>query len=294
MWVKDVSVPDGTTFLSGMNFTKTWRIKNIGTCRWTRDYAMVFASGELMGADKENWLDDPIEPGETVDITISFTAPSAEGKHTGYWRLRNQNGGFFGAGSDADEAFWVQITVDNPSGVAYNFIRRICDAEWRTKEGAIPCAPDEGYRWDVRETDAGVYLIEEAGSVEVVDSPKTETGRAEDEQAIVVHPSDGTGGFIAGKYPLRRIDDGDWFRAVVGCMGDKPQCNVTFKLEYQLEGGKVQSLGEWKQTSDGKVQKIDVDLSFLAGKRVRFIFTVLSNGSAEDDWAFWLHPRIAR
>src|SRR5512142_2240252 len=33
-FVKDVSIADGTVIGQGQNFTKTWRIQNVGTCRW--------------------------------------------------------------------------------------------------------------------------------------------------------------------------------------------------------------------------------------------------------------------
>ena len=293
MLVKDISVPDGTLFIAGNQFTKTWRLQNIGTCKWTREYAMVYQSGELMGADKVNLLEDTIEPGETVDMSITFTAPSAEGIHTSYWKMRNQNGGIFGTGTDASEAFWVKIKVANPSGVAYNFSNHVCDADWRTKDGQIPCTPAVGTRWEIPKTE-NVLNVLEAGSVEVVDSPKLETGRKDDEVAIVVHPNGGDGGYVSGKFPQRKILAGDWFRTTIGCMYDNPKCNVTFKLEYQVDGGKVQSLGTWKQKYDESIQNIDIDLSFLAGKRVVFILTVQNNGSSEGDWVFWLFPRIAR
>ena len=34
-FLKDVTVPDGTEFTQGETFTKTWRLKNRGTCTWT-------------------------------------------------------------------------------------------------------------------------------------------------------------------------------------------------------------------------------------------------------------------
>ena len=49
-FISDVSIPDGTTLQPGATFTKTWRLKNVGTCAWTTSYQLVFFSGEQMGA----------------------------------------------------------------------------------------------------------------------------------------------------------------------------------------------------------------------------------------------------
>ncbi len=301
MFVDDVSVPDGTAFIGGTDFTKTWRIQNIGTCKWTHDYAFVYQSGDQMGATKVNYLEDTVLPGATVDISVDFTAPSADGNYTGYWKLRDQNKNLFGMGDHANDAFWVKIKVATPAGVAYNFTNHVCDAEWRTKDGLVTCTPTPSSWWNVNPTFApapssgsGEDIVVDAGSVQRVDNPKIETGHTEDQAAIVVFPSDGTGGYISGKFPERKVLAGDWFRTVIGCMNDTPKCNVTFKLQYQVAGGSVQTLGTWKQTNDGEVQNVDIDLSFLAGKRVVFILTVQNNGSNTDDYAFWLYPRIAR
>src|SRR3990170_378646 len=47
-FIADVTVPDGTSFNGSTPFTKTWRLKNIGSCTWTTAYALVFSSGEQM------------------------------------------------------------------------------------------------------------------------------------------------------------------------------------------------------------------------------------------------------
>ena len=49
-FIADVTVPDGTTYTPGATFQKTWRLKNIGYCTWTTSYALVFDSGQQMGA----------------------------------------------------------------------------------------------------------------------------------------------------------------------------------------------------------------------------------------------------
>lgn len=108
-FVKDVSVPDGTSFAAGEVFTKTWRLQNRGTCTWTPDYSLVYASGDPMGSSMVVALPGYVAPGETVDVSVMLTATNSTGKHTGYWMLRNQYGTLFGGGNEAEEAFFVEI-----------------------------------------------------------------------------------------------------------------------------------------------------------------------------------------
>ena len=118
-FVKDVSIPDGTTLVPGETFTKTWRLKNRGTCTWTPDYMLVYASGSQMGGTTAVRLPGNVAPGQTVDISITLTAPSASGHYTGYWILRNPSGALFGSGDKANIPFYVDVIVkdkDLPHG----------------------------------------------------------------------------------------------------------------------------------------------------------------------------------
>lgn len=107
-FVKDVTIPDGSTFAPGESFTKIWRLKNRGTCAWTPDYKLVFTSGSQMSGPSVISLPGYVAPGQTVDVSVTLTAPSA-GHYTGYWMLRNPAGSLFGAGPKADTAFYVDI-----------------------------------------------------------------------------------------------------------------------------------------------------------------------------------------
>lgn len=113
-FVTDVSVPDGTVFSPGENFTKIWRLKNRGTCTWTPDYALVFTGGAGMSGPTVVRLPGYVAPGQTVDLPVYLTAPSAPGHYTGYWTLRNPSGTLFGYGDRADQAFYVDIKVRDP------------------------------------------------------------------------------------------------------------------------------------------------------------------------------------
>jgi len=113
IFVRDVTIPDGTGFAPGETFTKTWRLKNRGTCTWTADYMLVFTSGDSMGNTTAVRLPSNVAPGQSVDVSVTLTAPNRRGDYVGYWMLRNPSGMMFGYGEKANQAFYVDINVDD-------------------------------------------------------------------------------------------------------------------------------------------------------------------------------------
>jgi hypothetical protein len=111
LFVKDVTIPDGSPMGPGEVFTKTWRLQNRGTCTWTSDYMLVFASGDPMGGTTAVRLPGRVAPGQTVDVSVTLTAPNSNGRQVGYWMLRNPSGQVFGYGENANKAFYVDIRV---------------------------------------------------------------------------------------------------------------------------------------------------------------------------------------
>jgi hypothetical protein len=91
-FVTDVTVADGTVFSAGDTFTKTWRIRNTGTCSWTPSYTFRFSNGEAMSGPSSIALSGNVNPGQTVDISVNLKAPSSPDNYTGYWKLRNASG----------------------------------------------------------------------------------------------------------------------------------------------------------------------------------------------------------
>ncbi|GAP14016.1 hypothetical protein LARV_01776 [Longilinea arvoryzae] len=277
-FVKDVTVSDGSVFKPGQTFTKTWRIKNIGSCNWSADYSIVFVSGNAMSGPSSVNINATVRPGEMIDLSVNLTAPSNTGDYTGNWALRTSSGTIFGIGQSHEESFWVKITVKVADTIVYNLADKGCDASWKSTVGGLTCPGSEDLT---------------NGFVSKVNGPNTETGQ-ENEAALVVAPSAGDGGYIEGRFPNFKIQNGDHFKTVIGCMASSPKCDVMFQVNISVEGGAVQSLGSWTQTSDKSLQKIDLDLSAYKDKNVSIILKVLNNGKAEDDRAFWLLPRILR
>jgi hypothetical protein len=107
----DITVPDDTEFLPGQSFTKIWRLQNIGSCTWTRDYAAQFFYGDRMGAPDLFFLGHEVAPGQEVEIAVDLVAPSDPGTYQSNWKLSNADGFLFGIGPKGDAPFWVRIEV---------------------------------------------------------------------------------------------------------------------------------------------------------------------------------------
>lgn len=110
-FVTDVTIPDGTEFGGGENFSKTWRLRNEGTCVWTTGYHLVFMAGDALGAETEIPLPTEVQPGDTIDLTVNMSAPESPGSYKGEWQLRDDEGEEFGIGEEGETSFWVQIVV---------------------------------------------------------------------------------------------------------------------------------------------------------------------------------------
>lgn len=110
-FIDDVTIPDGTILEPNESYTKTWRLKNVGTCSWTSSYAVVFSSGDSMNGPATQALSGNVNSGETVDISVDLTAPATDGDYKGYWKLRNASGVHF-------SQFYVDITVEAPTPTA--------------------------------------------------------------------------------------------------------------------------------------------------------------------------------
>jgi hypothetical protein len=107
----DITIPDDTKLAPGTSFSKTWRIKNMGACTWTRQYAVTFFSGNSLSAQYTNYLLQPVEPGEIVDLTVDMSAPERIGLYQSNWMLSDPDGAMFGIGPHGDAPFWVRIEV---------------------------------------------------------------------------------------------------------------------------------------------------------------------------------------
>ena len=125
------TIPDGTTFSSGENFTKTWRWTNIGTCTWNTNYKLVFSSGDSMSGPASKNLTASIAPNASVDLILNLKAPTTAGSSTGYWKLQGDDGQNF-------TQMTVQINVSNPTAFAVTSVNMAVDHSLIEADCATP------------------------------------------------------------------------------------------------------------------------------------------------------------
>jgi len=105
-FVTDITVPDGTTVKAGQSFTKTWRLRNAGTCAWSAGYRLAFVGGEALGGTSV-LLGKAVPPNGQTDISVTLKAPTANGTFKGDWRMHNASNVAFGS------TVYVVITVSD-------------------------------------------------------------------------------------------------------------------------------------------------------------------------------------
>ena len=92
----DVSVPYGANYKPGDKFTKTWRIRNTGSCDWNRGFLLTHIGGDGFGAVTKT-IDQKIPAGGTMEISIAMSAPNLPGTVSSYWQLATDTGKPFGS-----------------------------------------------------------------------------------------------------------------------------------------------------------------------------------------------------
>ncbi len=280
-FVADVTVPDGTNFSAGATFKKTWRLKNIGTCAWnSNDVSLIFDSGERMGAPASLALPTTVNPGQTVDITVDMTAPSAAGHYFGYWKFKSNSGGVFGIGATAQKSFWVEIQVtSSTTGTAYDFTAEAPKAAWSSGAGSFTFPGTDG--------NANGFALSQS-------APKLETGVTSSQPGLLFAPNNVTNGYVKAVYPNFRVQSGDRFQATIGCENGATNCYVAYTLYYKANGGPETTLWTFREKYEGMTYNVSLDLSKLANQDVSFILVVSAYGSPTGDRALWVNPIISR
>lgn len=105
LYIKDVTIPDGTQMKPGEVFTKTWLVQNIGGCAWRAGFTFQHVGGDSMRGSQVT-LTEAIQTGSKREISVQLVVPSGQnGIIQSSWRMADENGIFFG------DTLSVNITV---------------------------------------------------------------------------------------------------------------------------------------------------------------------------------------
>jgi len=109
IYVSDVTIPDGTIVKPGSTVVKIWSVKNIGETTWKTSYQLAYMDGLKDAKEALNiHLANDVKPALSIQVTVTFTAPTEPGTYYSYWRLTNGERIGFG------EVLSMKIVVANP------------------------------------------------------------------------------------------------------------------------------------------------------------------------------------
>lgn len=172
---------------------------------------------------------------------------------------------------------WQSAATPVPGLTHYRFADVLCTATWETSKSIkVPCSEEPA-------------LAEL--SVSRMENPLINDLEQGGEGLLVRIPSQAKK--VSGEYPIVEIQDGDHFRVTVGCLDESIECDAIFELSYLEEDWYWTSLGRWQVSAENPMQEIEMDLSSLAGKKVRISLDASrSSFEGEDMSLIWLDPRI--
>ncbi len=331
-FIDDVNVPDGTVFAPSTAFTKTWRIKNTGSCTWTTNYSLIFVIGDKLGGPDSVSLNSTVGPNTSIDISFDLVAPAAAGAYRGYWQLKNDKGEKLGIGPSGVKPWWVDIVVSTSPGatstpgvtvgtatrtpvvtpgatnatptktlvftktptptpgIVYNFdfdTNLNLSTWWNSASDPLYSRQPDDQTWD----DKG-FVVQTFGTIFLPD------GEDVTDPLLTVPQNYG---YIRGIYNPIRIQAKEFFLATIGCDPEAPLCDAKYRIGYQYYSSGMLITGDLYPethifTASSNVydryRKISLDLSFLSGKDVQFIFYIDANGSSVDDRVLWGNPRL--
>ncbi len=241
LFVSDVTIPDNTVETAGTTFTKTWRLRNIGTCTWNSSYQLVFYHGDAMGVPTgyaQTLTSGYVSPGQDVDATVNLTAPMNTGTYKGYWGFREPGGSIF-------TSFVVVIQVPAAASHTLTVSSVASEGGYVQSDGVVTAYPNIGdlstnvgvqafISFDISAipTNATITQVQmDLTTYDILGNPFGHLG------CIKVYPQNyviplGPGAYIPGPAPTN--EDHDW------CSTsdlNSPQTDNDFKTDLQAKIG---------------------------------------------------------
>ncbi len=184
-FMEDITIPDGTKLSPGESFTKTWQLRNTGTCTWTTGYKVVSIGKFRMGGEQSAYLPHEVKPGDTVDISLRLSAPLYIGDYESEYRLQDEQGNLFGiigTLSKKELSFWLKIDVVDKSECALVSMSPASVSRGSEFDAVFTIKNNSGETWnaktiDVKMTDGKDFLkrdnrISQIPAASYIDLPK--------------------------------------------------------------------------------------------------------------------------
>lgn len=179
----------------------------------------------------------------------------------------------------------ITPTPTTPAVVVYDFVDEANYADWengRPRYESVAFGSINGDSGSALEADEGTRLEDST----VADNYST---------LLVIPNSDG-GGCMTGLYPAYTVQEGDRFEAQVGFIELSPphsSIQSAFQVVFLPDNGSPQGLYNLTKSYNGKLNEIDADLAFLAGRRGQFALTMCNAGPFDRDYGVW-HKAVIR
>jgi Ig-like domain-containing protein len=225
---------DGTTYAPNAPFTKTWTLKNTGSCTWDDTYLVAYISGATMTQQPGYWIlpqGQTVVPGQTVNISIGMTSPPENGNYASYWGLEKRDGQLMPIQGGANgNSFYVKIKVNDGSESAEGKVTAASiDIELEQGSGTA-CTADSTYFVHASITaDGPTTASYEIGSTagQVSAGYFEDNGRSPYVTGTVVFDQAGTKTInlrFVGPYPYPaditvniRVNGGEWHNTKLSC-----------------------------------------------------------------------------
>jgi hypothetical protein len=159
---------------------------------------------------------------------------------------------------------------------AFDFVDQMCQAQWFTEAGNLPCPGDEA------QTDMG-FVTRLDGEIQ---------GLPANIMLLLTFPPKAGDKTISSKYPPFTVKKGDRFRTVLACRAHT-FCDVEFILYVFDDQGQTR-LTRWRYIFADPPIVVDYSLDSIAGKTVQFDLAVQAKGNQADANAVWIAPHIYR
>jgi hypothetical protein len=170
----------------------------------------------------------------------------------------------------------IGLPGEPASALAFDFVDQMCQAQWFTETGDLPCPGNEA------QADTG-FVMRLGGEIQ---------GLPANIKLLLTFPPKSDDKTVSSKYPPFTVKKGDRFRVVLACRAHT-FCDVDFILNTFDDQGQTK-LTHWRYIFADPPIVVDYSLDSIAGNTVQFDLAVQAKGNQADANAVWIAPHIYR